>query len=286
MYIDTTRENVTYKNNLYFRIMRNHAPVDYPSHWHTAIELIMPLENSYIVEFPEASIQLEPHDILLIPSGMLHSLIAPPTGSRLILQIDYSMLAEFEEFAPLLCHLQNSLLITGETMPKLHPELSALLLSLKEEYFSPVLLKESSAYATLLRFFIILGREVLYQKEAFSLTDISSKKRQEYIEKFFSTMSYINLHCTENPTIEELAALAGFSVSHFARLFRNFTGMTWYNYLNRQKIAHVERLLASTSLPITEIALLSGFNSLATFNRVFKLEKNCTPSQYKDKYRF
>lgn len=286
MYIDTTRENVTYKNNLYFRIMRNHAPVDYPNHWHTALELIMPLENGYTVELPETSIHLEPHDILLIPSGMLHSLIAPPTGSRLILQIDYSMLAEFEEFAPLLCHLQNSLSITKETMPELYQELSALLLSLKEEYFSPVLLKESSAYATLLRFFILLGREILHQRENASMSDISSQKRQEYLEKFYSAINYINLHCTENPTIAELAALAGFSASHFAHLFRNFTGMTWYNYLNRQKIAHVERLLASTDLPITEIALLSGFNSLATFNRVFKLEKKCTPSQYKDKYRF
>ncbi len=286
MYIDTTRENVTYKNNLYFRIMQNNAPLDYPNHWHTALELIMPTKNCYTVELPEKTILLEPFDILLIPSGMLHSLIAPNTGKRLILQIDTAMLAEFEEFTPLLCYLQQFVLITKDTIPSIYQELSSLLISLDDEYFSKVLLKESSAYAALLRFFIILGREILCQKGSGSMSDISSRKRQEYVEKFYSAVSYINLHCMENPSVDELAAISGFSASHFARLFRNFTGMSWYNYLTRQKIAYVERLLASTDLPITEIAMLAGFNSLATFNRVFKLEKNCTPSQYKDKYRF
>ena len=35
------------------------------------------------------------------------------------------------------------------------------------------------------------------------------------------------------------------------------------------------------NLSITEVAMHSGFNSLSTFNRIFKSAKNCTPWEYK-----
>ena len=39
------------------------------------------------------------------------------------------------------------------------------------------------------------------------------------------------------------------------------------------------------NLPITEIALQSGFASISTFNRVFKKFKECTPTEFKDFYK-
>ena len=93
--------------------------------------------------------------------------------------------------------------------------------------------------------------------------------------------NYISDHCTENISIDRLASLAGFSKFHFARLFKQFSGMSCYEYLTQQRIAHAERLLIQPNLSITEVAMHSGFNSLSTFNRIFKSAKNCTPSEYK-----
>ena len=94
--------------------------------------------------------------------------------------------------------------------------------------------------------------------------------------------NYITDHCTENISVEELADLAGFSKFHFARLFKQFTNMSCYEYLTQKRIAHAERLLIEPNLSITEVAMRSGFNSLSTFNRIFKASKNCTPSEYKN----
>lgn len=57
--------------------------------------------------------------------------------------------------------------------------------------------------------------------------------------------------------------------------------MSCYSYLNQQRIMYAEKLLIDPSLSITDVAMQSGFVSLATFNRVFKTYKNCTPTQYK-----
>ena len=43
----------------------------------------------------------------------------------------------------------------------------------------------------------------------------------------------------------------------------------------------LQLLLLAPDLSITEVAMQSGFNSLSTFNRIFKAAKNCTPSSYK-----
>ena len=44
-------------------------------------------------------------------------------------------------------------------------------------------------------------------------------------------------------------------------------------------------MLAEPELSITEIAMRSGFNSLSTFNRVFKAHHNCTPMEYRRHYQ-
>lgn len=111
---------------------------------------------------------------------------------------------------------------------------------------------------------------------------ITNHKQHEYVEKFMMVCNYITDHCTENITVEELADLAGFSKFHFARLFKQFSNMSCYEYLTQKRIAHAERLLIEPGLSITEVAMRSGFNSLSTFNRIFKSAKNCTPSEYKN----
>lgn len=286
MYYIGTEENVIYQNNLPFRIMKNTTSHSYPAHWHTALELIMPIEHTYTIEIAQSSVCLSPGDIFLIPSGELHTLTAPPQGSRIILQIEYSLLASFEDFPALLYRLRPYLLLTNTSQPELHRELHSMLTTLTDHYFSGEPFKEASAYASLLQFFVRLGSTILYQEDTRSFSDVPVKKQQEYMRKFHDVLSYLQKHCTENPDAETLASIAGFSVSHFIRLFRQYTGISWYSYLNHQKILHAAHLLASTELSVTAIAMQSGFNSLATFNRIFKAEKQCTPTEYKEKYRF
>lgn len=114
---------------------------------------------------------------------------------------------------------------------------------------------------------------------------ISSRKKLEYIEKFTVVCGYIADHCTENIDINGLAAMAGFSKFHFIRLFKQFTGMPCHEYITRKRVARAQQLLAGPDIPIIDVAMHSGFNSLATFNRIFRAQNGCTPTEYKKMHR-
>ncbi|BCJ94358.1 AraC family transcriptional regulator [Anaerocolumna cellulosilytica] len=277
--LNGTRETVSYLEHFGIRLYLNQEAEDYPVHWHTAGEIIMPIDNIYTVIVNDTKHVLNPGEILVLPSGELHQLFAPESGERIILQFDCSLLYNLTGFDSAFHLFHPCIVITKESSEELHRLLKNILLNLKKEYFSKSLLKEASAYSMLIQFFVILGRNCMKGENRFPGT--KSQKQHEYIDKFLQVCNYMNEHCTEDIKVEDLAAMAGFSKFHFTRLFKQFTGMSYYSYLNKHRIMHAERLLIDPNLSVTEVAMRSGFISLATFNRVFKTYKRCTPTEYK-----
>jgi AraC family transcriptional regulator len=82
-------------------------------------------------------------------------------------------------------------------------------------------------------------------------------------------------------SLDELATAAGLSRTHFARAFRNTTGQTPFAYVRERRTALARSLLATTSLPIAEIAALAGFSSHSHLGRVFRTTTGLTPSGYR-----
>ncbi len=72
------RETVDYDLFSSIKLYHNMQAEDYPLHWHTAMEIIMPLKDEYTVVIDETSHTFGPNDIFIIPPGTLHHLIAPP----------------------------------------------------------------------------------------------------------------------------------------------------------------------------------------------------------------
>ena len=69
-----------------------------------------------------------------------------------------------------------------------------------------------------------------------------------------------------------LAALAqecGLSVSHFARAFKASFGVSTHNWLNERRIERSKHLMMTTTLPLAEIAIRSGFSDQAGLTRIF-----------------
>ena len=72
--------------------------------------------------------------------------------------------------------------------------------------------------------------------------------------------------------------MAGLSVNHFARAFRQSTGLAPHAYLVQRRIERAERLLSRTDLPLSEIALAVGFADHSHFARHFRRLTGATPS--------
>ena len=273
-------ETVAYDAFHGLKLYHNREAENYPIHWHTALEIIMPVQNEYTVIIDGTPHTFGEGDIFITPPGTLHELTAPPSGERLILLFDYSTICNVKDMDSMLHTLLPYTLITREEYPELNKKLQFYLNEVVREYDHPMPFTEACVYSLMIRFFVTLGRTNFSANTKFP--GIANHKQHEYVEKFMMVCNYITDHCTENITVEELADLAGFSKFHFARLFKQFSNMSCYEYLTQKRIAHAERLLIEPGLSITEVAMRSGFNSLSTFNRIFKSAKNCTPSEYKN----
>lgn len=273
-------ETVAYDALNGLKLYHNDEAENYPIHWHTALEIIMPIQNDYTVIIDGTSHTFHEGDIWITAPGTLHELIAPPFGERLIMLFDYSLICNVNGLDSLLHTLLPYKLITKEEYPELNKKLQYYLLEVSREYDNPIPFTEACVYSLMIRFFVTLGRTNFNANTKFP--GITNNKQHEYVEKFMNVCNYITDHCTENITVDQLADLAGFSKFHFARLFKQFANMSCYDYLTQKRIAVAERLLIEPNISITEVAMRSGFNSLSTFNRIFKAAKNCTPSEYKN----
>ena len=82
-------------------------------------------------------------------------------------------------------------------------------------------------------------------------------------------------------TQRDVAEMAGISKDYFSRIFRSVTGLNYSKWLNLIRLEKAAELLADKDMTLTEIAMLSGFQSISSFNRVFHTEKGMSPGEYR-----
>ncbi len=81
------------------------------------------------------------------------------------------------------------------------------------------------------------------------------------------------------PSVEQLAARLGVSDRHVRRIFEAQFGVSPMQYLQTRRLLTAKQLLADTDLPITQIALISGFGSVRRFNAAFVAHYKLNPTQ-------
>ena len=278
---ENRREDVDFRNSSSIRIWYNDLTSNYATHWHNALEIIIPIDNYYDVEVEGISYHLRPDEILIIPPGKLHQLTAPSSGSRFIYLLDISCLEGLKGFAGIKSLLTAPLFVTKESYSHIYEDVYDLLARMRNEYFRKNEYAELTIYALLINLFVKFGYNHIQTQDLFP--NVRSYKQKEYVKKFNDLLDYIDKRYTEELNLEEIADSSGFSKYHFSRLFKQYTGFTFCDYSCYRRIKAAELLLSRQDLSITEVALQSGFSSISTFNRIFKQQKKCTPSEYRSK---
>jgi len=98
-----------------------------------------------------------------------------------------------------------------------------------------------------------------------------------------AAQQYIEKNSAKRLKLTEVARAVGLSPNYFCRKFRDFTGLSFTDYLAGIRVASAARLLRGTNKRINEIAYETGFNSISQFNRVFRITMDMSPSAYRHK---
>ncbi|WP_252130700.1 AraC family transcriptional regulator [Clostridium caldaquaticum] len=263
-----------------FRLFFNDGYANVPHHWHEDIEIIYLVEGTLRVGTNKNIWKLMQGDILIIGSGEIHYFFQEKDFSnRAVIQFRTSIYDSFlsctkdtKVIKPMLSH---SICLTKGN--EIH--------TLMEKHIKDIIKEHSEAkegYKLILKARLydlagILLRHI--PKQEYSSQELSHE--QERLKKIESVFQFVEANYQNSIDLDDISKAAGFSKYYFTRFFKENTGMTFLEYLNNFRVTKAQWLIMEEESSIAEIAYKSGFNSIKTFNRVFKNITGRTPMEYK-----
>lgn len=94
-------------------------------------------------------------------------------------------------------------------------------------------------------------------------------------------VDYIEQRLDENIGLADLAAITGLSIYHFARQFRQSTGVSPYRYVLQRKIERAKQFLRDPKKSVLEASARTGFVDQSHFTKIFRRLVGVTPSEFR-----
>ena len=277
MKIEGLHEKEIFSDKQPFRLIVNHdLDFDYPSHWHSAIELIYVVENAFVVKVGSDTYTMQEGDILYIPSGDLHECKGiTTTGTRIFINFDLSSLCFYDNWESLLRSLSETLLITPGN-GCLYKQIEVQFKSILEED------APSDHLIYLARMIDILLLLCKYNSKPMDFRSVSSAKSKAVgLEKINKSFEYIEKNYNTDISLKKIAQVVGFSEYYFSHLFKEITEKSFHQYLNEFRIRKARIMLMDLNCSISQAAYASGFSSITTFDRLFRKINGLSPKEFR-----
>ena len=155
-------ETVEYENKRFVMLYDNVETETYPTHWHNAVEIIMPLQNSFVVYIGETKYVLNEREIIIIPPGELHTLPSQE-GRRIIFQCDNSVLADASALEAVSPVLAAPIYINPEIDKNLYIRAKKGMLDIYSEYYSGSEISDVKIYMYLIGMLVAVREYQLQQ---------------------------------------------------------------------------------------------------------------------------
>ncbi len=170
------------------------------------------------------------------------------------------------------CHFNEQSLVLDIKSPKKYAR--TILSMLKYESLTPA--NESYLQSKLYKLVAML------QEEANAIYSKVDANDNLYI---LQAIDYIKNNKFFNFSVEDLANELHISRTYLFELFKRHLNTSPQEFIISSKIMNARELLMETDMPITDIAYSCGYQNPFAFSRAFKKEMNCTPRDYRKKYR-
>ena len=272
------QEYVTYIEHSSLRVWYSETPWKYDSHCHSAVEIIVPVKGEVIYTVADEVYRVQANEVLIVPPNWVHGLEMHEGSARHLLLFEPDNIFGMRDMQLVEGMLKSPIYLTGQS--EAQDAIRSLLMQVVNCYERREFLWNSLCYSYLLQMYARLGQ--------FNMTrelrryDVKSQRIDPEIVN--SARLYIDQNYMRDITLSDVSAFTGFSRCYFSRVFKQQLGQSFSEYLRNKRVAMAEDLLIHSRQPIQEIAMSAGFGSVATFNRVFRDARNCTPSRYREIY--
>lgn len=288
--MDFTKKRVIAENETFrFRVFRDRvvkAPSGTMQH-HSEYEFVYVFEGSGIYQIENILYSVRQGDMItLLPNErhLYYGLDHKPYSAYVIL-FDESVLTRFsnpQDMRILLNSLSNPTMHHLPHKHSLDAKQQQCILSLFDNMFQ---LSNATELSLDYRMNTLSGLvcALLYHVSLLrgSSVDNISSDAQRSDPLINQALQYINQHYDEAISLDTLAKRLYVNPSYLSRTFKKNTGYALITYVNVKRITQACYYLSETSLPITQIALLVGFNSISYFCVMFKRMVGCVPNEYR-----
>ncbi|WP_313560611.1 AraC family transcriptional regulator [Ruminiclostridium cellobioparum] len=254
-------------------------------HWHNYLEIAFVKKGKGIYYVENRTYEMNEGDIVVINNIEPHYMeVLPPVNMVMPVVMfepqlvwsseslfDYNYMEPFFERSS---NFNNKI----DSKSEIGRKIFAMLSEIEDEYVNKTVGYKLMIKAKLLHIITYLIRH--YQDSSKSTESITSKsKRLEKLEKVFD---YINGNYSQKIELHTLAELAYMSPNYFSTFFKQSTGFTPIEYLNKMRISKSIEMLRETDFSVAQIAMDCGFNNLANYNKIFKQLTETTPTRIRN----
>jgi len=109
--------------------------------------------------------------------------------------------------------------------------------------------------------------------------------QQTHFQELQRVIEFLAENFVSDITVDRLAEIAGISVPHLNRRFRDLLRLSPMEYVHSLRIQEAQRLLITTDRPVGDIAIATGFYDQSHFTKRFRKATGITPLKYRKRYR-
>ena len=243
-------------------------------HWHTEVEVLCYLDGPALQQVNDRYFTAEAGDIVVIACDQLHSTYTVGREAYRILVLQFDADGLLGPQTPEGSYGSGVVYENPIRLPEAPAQqLMAALREALEELDRREAGYEHIVRGSLCRFIGFLDRWAVRTHAATSPEDMSGTH-----DMLRNTFQLVDAAFAEQITLAQAAAASSLSVTHFCRLFRRATGMTFHDYLTFYRVNRAQQMLPAGH-KLSQIAFDCGFGSVSSFIRNFRKYKNCSPSQ-------
>lgn len=274
------KEYVEYMKDLPINIFLANI-MEYPIHWQDSIQILFVLKGNIDVGVENEVYTLKEREIEIINTNEVYSIKSKdPNNLVLILNIDPNFFERYYDDAKEVFYYTDSLEEYGQEHEKYY-ELRKYISILLYEAVSKIDDYEDKIEENLLQMMYHLLNNfhyLFYEGE-------SLKEDEEQLERYHRIVKYLSNNYMNKVSLQELADKEFLSSQYLSYKIKDIFGHGFNEYLNQIRVEESTKLLLDTDLNISEISEEVGFSHVRYYNKHFKNHYNCTPMQYRKKYK-